>query len=513
VLNDLNQSNVQNEFLPTPSDSDEQAVMDKLRGISNTMRMEMEMENNLSMPTMNVPHSVPTMTVQSQSVPNGSHHLAALRGPISYPTNSVPLSMSRQMTQSSDHGDGSMRRLSERQSVGSARHSMTRSMEMSSQIKELTRRMSTFTERLSHIQEAERKIAENLQMLEVRRKREDDELGHDADAKGAHSAAALREGHSVDSETTHSPPPPPPESTPPPNRLPPLRQMTEETLDGDSSSRSSPRHLPLDQVQSAHVVIRIDNILAKSKNGKAGRSKSDLIRPVAAMAQPTYSPSPRPSPRQSMHLMQPMRPRMSSSLMTASLETDNHLQHWLEITESASTATTALSALSGQSAIPNAAVSEFREGRRELKRWLVEEVGLAMYYTTFVVNGYESLRFIQDIEIEEELEELGIVLKGHKRRIMTEIDRLKRRNASDFDVEIEDMEDEWRQIEEAEEKAAEEKAHAMGFVATISTMDIVDRIENEEEKVNDEQMAVGIRDEMESVVDSGNVDAVRDEDE
>ena len=111
-------------------------------------------------------------------------------------------------------------------------------------------------------------------------------------------------------------------------------------------------------------------------------------------------------------------------------------------------------------------------------------MGLPSYYNRFVLNGYESLKFIQDIEGEHELEELGIVLKGHKRRIMAEIDALKRRRAPDYDQQIEDMEDEWRQMEEAEEKADEEKAVAMGFVSTISTMNVHADIDEMEEKEN-----------------------------
>ena len=203
-----------------------------------------------------------------------------------------------------------------------------------------------------------------------------------------------------------------------------------------------------------------------------GRSKSDLLRP-AAVTENAQRSAHGPSPRVSactQSLMLPMRPRLSSTAMTADIEADHHLQHWLEITESASTATTALSALSGLSVRSDG--TEFDEGRKQLRQWLVVDVGLAMYYNTFVLNGYESLRFIQDIEGEHELEELGIVLKGHKRRIMAEIERLRRRNAPDYDVQVEQMEEDWQQMEEAEEKAAEEKATAMGFVKTISTMEL-----------------------------------------
>merc|ERR1719273_651943 len=63
--------------------------------------------------------------------------------------------------------------------------------------------------------------------------------------------------------------------------------------------------------------------------------------------------------------------------------------------------------------------------REELKRWLIDQVELPKYYSAFVANGYDSLRFIQDIQSEQELEELGIVLRGHKRRILAEIRLLR----------------------------------------------------------------------------------------
>merc|ERR1712032_1004259 len=63
--------------------------------------------------------------------------------------------------------------------------------------------------------------------------------------------------------------------------------------------------------------------------------------------------------------------------------------------------------------------------RDELKKWLVEEVGLPKYYSAFVSNGYDSLRFIADIDSERELNEIGIVLKGHTHRLLAEIGRLE----------------------------------------------------------------------------------------
>jgi len=146
------------------------------------------------------------------------------------------------------------------------------------------------------------------------------------------------------------------------------------------------------------------------------------------------------------------------------------------------------SALSGQTAL--SIHSDFEEGRKQLQQWLLNEVHLPRYTNTFILNGYESLKFIQDIEHEQELEELGIVLKGHKKRIMAEISKLKRRSHPDYDEQIEEMEDEWQQMEEAaEEKAAEEKAEAIGFGNTISVMDVVEiRSEQQNEDVNQDDM-------------------------
>merc|ERR1712048_627831 len=66
-----------------------------------------------------------------------------------------------------------------------------------------------------------------------------------------------------------------------------------------------------------------------------------------------------------------------------------------------------------------------QSNKEELKQWLIDDVGLGMYYSAFLKNGFHSLRFIRDIQSEQELEEMGIVLKGHKRRIMTEIQKLR----------------------------------------------------------------------------------------
>merc|ERR1719203_2272245 len=77
--------------------------------------------------------------------------------------------------------------------------------------------------------------------------------------------------------------------------------------------------------------------------------------------------------------------------------------------------------------------------REELKLWLIRQVGLPKYYSAFVSNGYDSLRFISDIESERELTELGIVLKGHARRLLAEIGRLQlnEKDQGDDDVVVE----------------------------------------------------------------------------
>ena len=62
-----------------------------------------------------------------------------------------------------------------------------------------------------------------------------------------------------------------------------------------------------------------------------------------------------------------------------------------------------------------------------LEQWLVNNVRLPQYYDNFVKNGYVSMDFITVIKNQEDLEEIGIVLKAHQLKILTEIERVKRK--------------------------------------------------------------------------------------
>ena len=63
-----------------------------------------------------------------------------------------------------------------------------------------------------------------------------------------------------------------------------------------------------------------------------------------------------------------------------------------------------------------------------LKHWLLNVVGLPEYYDAFIQNGYETLELVKEIENKHELNEIGIVYKGHQYTILAEIWKLKDQN-------------------------------------------------------------------------------------
>ena len=67
----------------------------------------------------------------------------------------------------------------------------------------------------------------------------------------------------------------------------------------------------------------------------------------------------------------------------------------------------------------------------EVKQWLVEKVELAQYYDAFFNNGYTSLHIIKSISNKQDLIEIGITLKGHQTKIMSEIKKLNEQNNDD----------------------------------------------------------------------------------
>eukprot|EP01083_Nonionella_stella_P017793 49858_1 len=63
--------------------------------------------------------------------------------------------------------------------------------------------------------------------------------------------------------------------------------------------------------------------------------------------------------------------------------------------------------------------------RDEFKKWVTEIVKLPEYYDVLVQNGFESLGIIKEVKDQNELAEIGIDLKGHRLKIMREIERLE----------------------------------------------------------------------------------------
>ncbi len=61
----------------------------------------------------------------------------------------------------------------------------------------------------------------------------------------------------------------------------------------------------------------------------------------------------------------------------------------------------------------------------EFKQWLTVQVSLPQYYDNFVQNGYSSLTIIKCIESKDELTEIGVKMRGHQSKIMSEINKLK----------------------------------------------------------------------------------------
>ena len=60
-----------------------------------------------------------------------------------------------------------------------------------------------------------------------------------------------------------------------------------------------------------------------------------------------------------------------------------------------------------------------------LMKWLTDVVELPQYYETFKKNGLENLALISKLENVDDLEDIGIRMKGHQSIIMNEIKRLK----------------------------------------------------------------------------------------
>eukprot|EP01083_Nonionella_stella_P046692 125011_1 len=81
--------------------------------------------------------------------------------------------------------------------------------------------------------------------------------------------------------------------------------------------------------------------------------------------------------------------------------------------------------------------------------WLNATVGLPQYYAIFMDNGYNSLDFISNISTKEELNDIGIKIKGHQTQLMVHIKQLK--EAAD-EKENEDLYDEPSQEKEGKKQ-------------------------------------------------------------
>ena len=64
------------------------------------------------------------------------------------------------------------------------------------------------------------------------------------------------------------------------------------------------------------------------------------------------------------------------------------------------------------------------DGEEHVENWLRHVVKLPQYINIFIQQGYESLDIIREIKKKEELEEIGIIKKGHQTKIMAQILRL-----------------------------------------------------------------------------------------
>lgn len=74
--------------------------------------------------------------------------------------------------------------------------------------------------------------------------------------------------------------------------------------------------------------------------------------------------------------------------------------------------------------IKNLKQREKEEQTKELKNWLIDTVGLPQYIDTFINNGFEDLSFFNHDLKEQDLKDVGIKLKGHRMKIISEIRKL-----------------------------------------------------------------------------------------
>ena len=61
---------------------------------------------------------------------------------------------------------------------------------------------------------------------------------------------------------------------------------------------------------------------------------------------------------------------------------------------------------------------------KKIKEWLRDEVGLEGYIDNFVMNGFDSLSMIKEINDKKDLEYIGIIVNAHQIKIMNGITKL-----------------------------------------------------------------------------------------
>ena len=403
----------------------------------------------------------------------------------------------------------------------------TRGMQITKELKELTRRMSSFNKRLSQVQDTELKIARDLQMMEVRRKQEDEEYGKNSNRRmssesdkateeegcsqevgstnqqnSENIASAAQEQrehnhnqqnqgrlplHDYVSERSQSPPEP--------RELREQSTSPEQSSSPDHSSRSTSPSKPSSQYrQRATFAATIPE--EPSESSEPGSTRSSQLmghtvipHSVNTFSSYTHSSVNGPNPRRSMMpVTRQSRPPLTIKHQAESLKVDIGSRKLKKLASKSEVAARSKSdILKGVPQIEQPLTlrpqnTEIARGREELRDWLTECVGLVMYYNTFVTNGYESIRFMKDIQSEGELQELGIQLRGHRRRIWAEIQKLR----TSKEMDRMKQEDEEKMMEEVSEPELENgnsntttsrpsipRPSALGFTLTDSTHNVI----------------------------------------
>ena len=65
------------------------------------------------------------------------------------------------------------------------------------------------------------------------------------------------------------------------------------------------------------------------------------------------------------------------------------------------------------------------ENENEVAVWLKEVVGLPQYIPIFASDGYDDLFTIKETLTEDDLKEMGITMRGHRKKIMVLVKKLR----------------------------------------------------------------------------------------